>query len=82
MTVRVVVVRVLTGEGRPMIQPSDARRACSVASDSRASCSPPDGARSTYAVLWNALNRLAANYSASENAMLFSGTAKRAYRLA
>ena len=43
---------------------------------------PPDGVSSSYAVLWNAFKRLAAGYSADEKAKLFSGTAKRAYRLA
>ncbi|MBV8521242.1 MAG: amidohydrolase family protein [Acetobacteraceae bacterium] len=43
---------------------------------------PPDAASSSYAILWNAFKRLAANYSANEKAMLFSGTAKRVYRLA
>ncbi len=43
---------------------------------------PPDGVSSSYAVLWNAFKRLAANFSADEKAKLFSGTAKRAYRLA
>ena len=43
---------------------------------------PPDGASSTYPILWNALKRLAAGYSPSEKAALFSGTAKRVYRLA
>jgi len=43
---------------------------------------PPDGASSSYAILWNALKRLAAGYSPSEKAALFSGTAKRIYRLA
>jgi L-fuconolactonase len=38
---------------------------------------PPDAASSSYAILWNAFKRLAANYSANEKAMLFSGTAKR-----
>ena len=33
-------------------------------------------------VLWNAFKRLAAGYSADEKATLFSGTAKRVYRLA
>jgi len=42
---------------------------------------PPDGVSSSYAVLWNAFKRLAANYSADEKAKLFSGTAKRVYRL-
>ena len=43
---------------------------------------PPDGASSSYPILWNALKRLAAGYSLSEKAALFSGTAKRVYRLA
>jgi L-fuconolactonase len=43
---------------------------------------PPDGASSGYPILWNAFKRLAAGYSQSEKAMLFSGTAKRVYRLA
>ena len=43
---------------------------------------PPDGVSSSYAVLWNAFKRLAADYSADEKAKLFSGTAKRVYRLA
>jgi L-fuconolactonase len=43
---------------------------------------PPDGASSSYPIVWNAFKRLAAGYSPSEKAMLFSGTAKRVYRLA
>jgi predicted TIM-barrel fold metal-dependent hydrolase len=43
---------------------------------------PPDNASSSYPVLWNAFKRLTAEYSAPEKAMLFSGTAKRVYRLA
>ena len=43
---------------------------------------PPDGASSSYPILWNAFKRLAAGSSTSEKAMLFSGTAKRVYRLA
>jgi L-fuconolactonase len=43
---------------------------------------PPDGVSSSYAVLWNAFKRLAANFSAEEKAKLFNGTAKRVYRLA
>jgi L-fuconolactonase len=43
---------------------------------------PPDSASSSYPILWNALKRLAAGYSPSEKAALFSGTAKRVYRLA
>jgi L-fuconolactonase len=42
---------------------------------------PPDGASSSYPILWNAFKRLAAGYSPSEKAMLFGGTAKRVYRL-
>ena len=43
---------------------------------------PPDGVSSSYEVVWNAFKRLAANFSAAEKAALFSGTAKRVYRLA
>jgi predicted TIM-barrel fold metal-dependent hydrolase len=43
---------------------------------------PPDGVSSSYAVLWNAFKRLAAQFSVDEKARLFSGTAKRVYRLA
>jgi L-fuconolactonase len=43
---------------------------------------PPDGVSSSYPVLWNAFKRLTANYSADEKAKLYSGTAKRVYRLA
>jgi predicted TIM-barrel fold metal-dependent hydrolase len=43
---------------------------------------PPDGVSSSYAVLWNAFKRLAASSSADAKAKLFSGTAKRVYRLA
>jgi L-fuconolactonase len=35
----------------------------------------------SYAVLWNAFKRLAAGYSADERTALFSGAAKKAYRL-
>jgi len=42
---------------------------------------PPDGATSSYPILWNAFKRLAAGSSAYEKTMLFSGTAKRVYRL-
>ena len=41
---------------------------------------PPDGASSSYPIVWNAFKRLAAGHSASEKAALFSGTAKRVYR--
>lgn len=43
---------------------------------------PPDGVSSGYPVLWNAFKRLTVNYSAGEKAKLYSGTAKRVYRLA
>ncbi|HEY0649622.1 amidohydrolase family protein [Phenylobacterium sp.] len=42
---------------------------------------PVDMGSCTYAVLWNAFKRLAAGASADEKAALFSGTAKRVYRL-
>ena len=42
---------------------------------------PPDGASSSYPILWNAFKRMAAGSSASEKAALFSGTATRVYRL-
>jgi hypothetical protein len=41
-----------------------------------------DGVSSSYAVLWDAFKRRAAGYSADEKAKLFSGTAKRVYRIA
>ena len=43
---------------------------------------PPDRAAASYAVTWNALKRVAAPYSDSEQHDLFYGTAVRAYRLA
>jgi predicted TIM-barrel fold metal-dependent hydrolase len=43
---------------------------------------PPDGASSSYPILWNAFKHLAANFTPAEKAALFSGTAKRVYRLA
>ena len=43
---------------------------------------PVDKITSGYGVLWNAFKRLAAGASASEKAALFSGTARRVYRLA
>lgn len=42
---------------------------------------PVDMGSCTYAVLWNAFKRLAAGASADEKTALFSGTAKRIYRL-
>jgi predicted TIM-barrel fold metal-dependent hydrolase len=43
---------------------------------------PPDGVSSSYPMLWNAFKRLAAAFSADDKAKLFSGTARRVYRLA
>jgi predicted TIM-barrel fold metal-dependent hydrolase len=43
---------------------------------------PVDLGGADYATLWNALKRLASGASADEKAALFSGTAKRVYRLA
>jgi L-fuconolactonase len=43
---------------------------------------PVDGVTAGYVVLWNAFKRHAAGYSAEEKAALFSGTARRVYRLA
>ncbi len=43
---------------------------------------PVDLGTCNYAVLWNAFKRLAAGASADEKTALFSGTAKRVYRLA
>jgi L-fuconolactonase len=42
---------------------------------------PVDIGSCSYATLWNAFKRLAANYSGDEKTALFSGTAKRVYRL-
>lgn len=42
---------------------------------------PVDGYTCSYAVLWNSLKRLAAGASPDEKAQLFSGTARRVYRL-
>ena len=42
---------------------------------------PVDRLSTGYAVLWNAFKRLAAGASADEKAALFSGTARRVYRL-
>jgi L-fuconolactonase len=42
---------------------------------------PVDKRTCSYEVLWNAFKRVAKNYSASEKAALFSGTAQRFYRL-
>jgi predicted TIM-barrel fold metal-dependent hydrolase len=42
---------------------------------------PVDKLSTGYAVLWNAFKRLAADASATEKTALFSGTAKRVYKL-
>ncbi len=42
---------------------------------------PPDLGTASYGVLWNTFKRLAAQASASEQASLFSGVARRVYRL-
>jgi predicted TIM-barrel fold metal-dependent hydrolase len=42
---------------------------------------PVDKGTCSYQVLWNAFKRIAAGYSADEKTALFSGAAKRAYRL-
>jgi L-fuconolactonase len=42
---------------------------------------PVDMGSCTYPVLWNAFKIVAKNYSAAEKAALFSGTARRVYRL-
>jgi L-fuconolactonase len=42
---------------------------------------PVDAATASYAVLWNAFKRIAGGASDSEKAALFSGTARRVYRL-
>ena len=42
---------------------------------------PVDNGTCSYQVLWNAFKRLAAGYSADEKTALFSGAAKKAYRL-
>ena len=42
---------------------------------------PVDKGTCSYQVLWNALKRIAAGYSADERTALFSGAAAKAYRL-
>ena len=42
---------------------------------------PVDRFGATYTALWNAFKRIAKNYSADEKTALFSGTAKRIYRV-
>jgi len=43
---------------------------------------PVDRLSLSYNVLWNGLKKIAAKYSASEQTAMFSGTARRVYRLA
>jgi predicted TIM-barrel fold metal-dependent hydrolase len=43
---------------------------------------PVDKMGTGYATLWNAFKRIASGASADEKLALFSGTARRAYRLA
>ena len=43
---------------------------------------PVDKGSCSYGVLWNAFKRVTAACSAAEKAALFSGTARRVYRLA
>ena len=42
---------------------------------------PPDAASCSYRTLWNAFKRITAQYSATERSELFSGTARRVFRL-
>ena len=42
---------------------------------------PPDAATCSYGALWNTFKRITAEYSNSEKAALYGGTAKRVYRL-
>jgi len=42
---------------------------------------PVDRLSLSYAVLWNALKKIAGNYSESEQTAMFSGTARRVYRI-
>lgn len=42
---------------------------------------PPDNATCSYGALWNACKLIVAGYSEAEKTALFSGTARRAYRL-
>ena len=43
---------------------------------------PPDAVAGSYATIWNAFKMIAAGCSPAEKAALFSGTARRVYRLA
>ena len=42
---------------------------------------PVDRFGATYTALWNAFKRITRDYSAAEKTALYSGTAKRVYRL-
>ena len=42
---------------------------------------PVDRASMSYAVLWNAFKRISRDYTPTERALLFEGTARRVYRL-
>jgi predicted TIM-barrel fold metal-dependent hydrolase len=42
---------------------------------------PPDSATCTYGALWNTFKRVIAAYSETEKSALFSGTARKIYRL-
>ena len=42
---------------------------------------PPDSVAGSYCTVWNALKLTAAGYSAAEKRALFSGTARRIYRI-
>lgn len=42
---------------------------------------PPDSATCTYGALWNAFKRIVSAHSEAEKSALFSGTAKKVYRL-
>jgi hypothetical protein len=41
-----------------------------------------NGSTCTYGVAWNAFKRITASYSESEKTALFSGAAKRVFRIA
>jgi len=71
--------RALAGAWRPWIEPCiEAFGAARCMFESNV---PVDKLKTGYAVLWNAFKRLAAGASADEKAHLFSGTARRVYRL-
>ena len=42
---------------------------------------PVDRASISYPVLWNAFKKMAAGYSEDEKTAMFSGTARRVYKL-